>query len=548
MKSLLVALALSAPALALSTEIPMLLDKAAVTPAPAATVPAPDAARDTPAAAPSTQITPYGAVLFSGKFSSEQFTGFNPDYLIATGDRIALRMWGALQVEQTVTVDAQGNIFVPRVGPVAVRNVPNARLNATVAAHAGRVFRDNVGVYAALEAAQPVKVFVTGAVRAPGLYAGVSADSILRFLDKAAGVDPQRGSYVDITLMRNGVARERFDLYRFLREAKMPSVQLQDGDVLLVGTRGPSVVVRGEVLNENLFETRGANTALADVLEMARLRPNATHAVVTRRQGAQRHTHVVPLSEIAGVQLGDGDEVLITADKHPGSLVVRLEGEHLGTKTLTLAPGATLAQVLAKLDASTMADTQAVRVYRKSVALKQKEALDLQLANLQQYVLTTRSSTREEGELRKIEAELALRFIERARAVVPRGQIVLPAGTPAQSMLLEDGDVVEIPTRTSVVMVHGEVTFPSAQAWAPSQTVGRYIEQSGGYAKKAERSRVLLLRADGTAQQATDDTPVAAADEIFVLPKVEGKNLEVARGIGELLFRIAFVAKVALGL
>ncbi|MBN4841641.1 polysaccharide biosynthesis/export family protein, partial [Citrobacter braakii] len=107
---------------------------------------------------PATAARPvvFGAQLFSGRFSHEAFSGFNAEYQIASGDRISLRMWGAFSFEAVQPVDPQGNVFIPNVGPVKVRGVRNAELNAVVEAAVKRTYRANVGVYASLEAAQPV--------------------------------------------------------------------------------------------------------------------------------------------------------------------------------------------------------------------------------------------------------------------------------------------------------------------------------------------------------------------------------------------------------
>jgi protein involved in polysaccharide export with SLBB domain len=61
----------------------------------------------------------------------------------------------------------------------------NAQLNNTVTSKIKEVYTSNVNVYASLLQAQPVKVFVTGYVRSPGLYGGVASDSLLSYLSKA---------------------------------------------------------------------------------------------------------------------------------------------------------------------------------------------------------------------------------------------------------------------------------------------------------------------------------------------------------------------------
>jgi protein involved in polysaccharide export with SLBB domain len=84
---------------------------------------------------------------------------------------------GAFQYDGALTVDPKGNIFLPNIGPLKVSGMTNAQLNNTVTSKIKEVYTSNVNVYASLLQAQPVKVFVTGYVRSPGLYGGVASDS-----------------------------------------------------------------------------------------------------------------------------------------------------------------------------------------------------------------------------------------------------------------------------------------------------------------------------------------------------------------------------------
>src|SRR5690606_26745333 len=67
----------------------------------------------------------FGAQLFTGTFARQGATQFNPDYLISTGDRLQVRMWGGFNFDSVLQVDPQGNNFLPQVGPVKVLGVRN---------------------------------------------------------------------------------------------------------------------------------------------------------------------------------------------------------------------------------------------------------------------------------------------------------------------------------------------------------------------------------------------------------------------------------------
>jgi protein involved in polysaccharide export with SLBB domain len=491
------------------------------------------------------QITVFGEQLFLGRFASEQFTGFNPDYQIAIGDRIAIKIWGAFTYEGSLTVDPQGNIFIPLVGPVKVLGVKNAELNNVVENAVRRVFKNNVGVYASLETAVPVKVFVTGFVRNPGLYGGLSSNSVLYYLDKAGGVDPQRGSFIDITVLRGNQVRARVNLYDFLLKGKIDSIQMVDGDIIFVGSKKNSFSVSGEVFNPFQFEFEGEFITGKEAMELAKPKPGATHITITRKQGLEKYTEYYSIDEIEKIKIYNGDEIVVLSDRYPGTILVRIEGAHSGPHALILPYGATLKDVLSKIVPNVRSNLEAIQLFRKSVAQRQKEMILASLQQLQTYALTGRSETLEEANLRAKEAELVMRFVELAKTVEPKGQVVLGSLEEAKEMLLEDGDVIVIPEKKSFVMVHGEVRFPNAIIFTPGKGLNYYIEQAGGFTQRANKDVVIVLHQNGKFEDG-GKAQIQSGDEIFVLPKIEAKSIEIVRGITQILYQIAVSARVLL--
>ncbi|WP_227105605.1 polysaccharide biosynthesis/export family protein [Chromobacterium rhizoryzae] len=489
----------------------------------------------------------FGSQLFGGAFRNSAGLGFNPNYQLSIGDRIALRLWGAFNFDAQLLIDPQGNIFIPNIGPVSVAGIRNGELNTAVSNRVRRVYKANVNVYAALDIAQPVKVFVTGFVKQPGLYGGIAADSVLSYLDKAGGVDAERGSYVDIQIKRGDIVRQRVNLYDFLLQGRMDMTQFSDGDVIVVGPRQHTFTVSGEVFNAYDFEFGQNSISLQQALQVSRPKPGATHASIIRRQGTQKRSEYYPLEQAGNVMLQDGDQLLISADRYAGTIQVRVEGAHSGEHAIVLPYGASMADVLAKVQANSMSRVDALQLFRKSVAERQKTMLEQSLQKLQEAALSARSATKEEADLRVKEAELIERFVAQASKIEPRGQVVLNQDN-LQTTLLEDGDIIRIPEKTSVVMVHGEVLFPNAVSWQKNFNVGDYINRVGGYSQGADHSRLILIKQNGEVQAAASRDQVVAGDEVMVLPKISSKNIEVVRGISQIIYQIAVAAKVILNL
>ena len=487
----------------------------------------------------------FGEQLFRPGAPQAYGAGFNPDYMLAIGDRVALRMWGAFTYEAIQPVDAQGNVFVPNVGPIHVAGVRNADLNEVVQSSVRKVYRSNVGVYASLEASQPVRVYVTGFVVAPGQYAGLAAESLLGYLARAGGVDPDRGSYIDVRVLRGEQEQGRFSLYDFLLRGTLPPIQLQDGDTIVVGGRHNTVRVTGEVFSAYGFEFTDETIAASELLKLARPKATATHLSIVHKAGITQLGEYHSIDSLDGVMLSAGDEVSVVADRTIASILVRVDGAIDSSRVLTLPYGSRLRDALALVKPKPEAQPQAVQLFRLSVAERQREMLDVSLRVLESAALTARSATSEESALRAQEAAMITRFVEKARKIEPRGQVVLSDHSAAMDTLLEDGDVLFVPEKSSIVMVHGEVTIPRAIAYDSDSTVADYVRMAGGAMQRDAYSRVLLMRQDGTFADSPRAKP-RPGDEILVLAKVGTRNIEVTRGITQILYQLAVAAGVIL--
>jgi protein involved in polysaccharide export with SLBB domain len=490
----------------------------------------------------------FGAALFSGSFAAGGATQFNPDYMVAVGDRIQVRLWGGYSFEGTLVVDPQGNLFVPQVGPVNLLGVRNRELQRKLESAMRQVFRANVYGYANLAAAQPVRIYVGGFVNRPGMYNGTSMDSLLNYLDQAGGIDADRGSFLSVQVKRGQQVRASINLYDFLLQGSIPQIQLSDGDVIFVAPRQNTVRVTGLAANANRFEFAGADLSIDELAKLAKPAASATHVRVVRNTGTVRNTDYYPLSAAHAVRVANGDDVEFTADKKPGTITVRVEGEHQSQQEYVLPYGSRVGSLLGQVRLTELSDAASIQLYRVSVRERQRLMLQTSMRSLESTVLTARSGTNDEAVLRRQEAELILQWVERAKKIEPSGQVQIASSAARDELLLENGDVIRIPTRDGLVLVSGEVLFPNALAFDPAFKVEDYIARAGGYTQNAQNSKVVVAHRDGSFEEGGASAHLRAGDEVLVLPKVDVKSRQIFKDMTQIIYQIAVAAKVVLGL
>ncbi len=229
-------------------------------------------------------------------------------------------------------------------------------------------------------------------------------------------------------------------------------------------------------------------------------------------------------------------------------------------------PGAYVLPAGGKLsDLIGMAGGYADNAYLRGAALVRRSARESQKKQLEELAarLEAEGGDRPEDRARKSEAAAAL------RAMSPRGRIPVRLSHPrllkgkADDLALEDGDVLAVPARPDRVVVSGAVRSPGGAILPHSGTpdYAASIAAAGGYAEGADRSRVYLLAADGTAVLlrrgwirwnpaksrweipafSSPPEPIEPGDTI-VVPRVPENWAKGIRDLPEILLRISVLA------
>lgn len=493
-------------------------------------------------------LSPFGANLFEGGFRGTRADGLRPDYTIKPGDQVTLRAWGAVEIDRVMPVDAQGNIFIPAIGPINVQGSTSQQLDAKVRQAITAVYTEGVKVYTNLQGVQPVGIFVTGYVENPGRYAGTPSDSLLYFLDQAGGIDNALGSYRNIRIMRGSQSVAQVDLYDFLLDGELPRLQFRDGDTIVVEERGPAIAVVGDVQREYRYELIGQQLTGAEVIRLARLQSGVSHVLLRGSREEGPIARYFPLNAFTGQTVRSGDEVLFSADQRDETIVVELEGSYYGPSRFALPRDARLGELLDAIAVpKDMTAVESISLRRESVAEQQSQSLQDSLRRLETTYLGASSATNEEAQIRVREAELIQQFVERARDLEPSGRLVVAHNGNLSDIRLQNGDVITIPEVSDSILISGEVVVPQAVVYRPGMSAADYIKGAGGFTQRGDDDHILVVRQNGAVRNA-DDVALRPGDEILVMPEVPTKNLQLATSLTQILYQIAVATKVAIDL
>jgi protein involved in polysaccharide export with SLBB domain len=264
-----------------------------------------------------------------------------PDYVVGPGDGLSIDLWGGVSRRIIRTVDREGRVSLPEVGPVLVSGKTLADVQQSVQQVLRTQFRD-ISADVSLSRLRTVRVYEVGDVANPGAYDISSLSTPLNALF-AAGGPTTRGSMRIVKHYRGDQLVQEVDLYDLLLHGVRGDIQrLQSGDTILVPPAGPQVTVAGMVRRPAVYELKDEKD-LASVLELAGgLLPAATlrHIEVQRLVAHEKQTMLnldIPDGEdeaaatgkLRSFKIQDGDRIRVFPISLGNEDAIYLEGHVL---------------------------------------------------------------------------------------------------------------------------------------------------------------------------------------------------------------------------
>ncbi len=207
----------------------------------------------------------------------------------------------------------------------------------------------------------------------------------------------------------------------------------------------------------------------------------------------------------ADIDLQSRDTILIKSiPDFAKTRTIALEGEVRYPGEYTFRDGETLEDVLARAGGLTNNAFPRGAVFTRE-KLRQLEAQRLREAEerLQGDLLGVQLEGDSFGGQNAERVQEVQGLLEDVQNSRPLGRMVIDLAAVLdnenyQTIRLQDGDRLTVPTIPQAVSVFGEVQFPTSHLHQTGLTVDDYLERSGGPTRQADASRVYVVKADGS--------------------------------------------------
>ena len=457
------------------------------------------------------QLPLFGYSLFgSRRFGAADNLPAPGDYLIGPGDTIELRVWGAVDMAQNLTVDRNGEVSIPKVGAFVVAGAKAKDLESLLEKRIARVFK-NFEVSATLGNLRSMTVYVVGQARVPGAHKVAGFSTLISALFETGGPSAL-GSMRDVQLVRDGKPVTSVDLYDFIRRGdKSGDAPLRPGDVILIPPAGPRVALLGALDQPAVYELKPGEQSLKGLLSFGGGISVLTtpHKALIERIDPTKPNRPLAVKEIAldeqalNQPLARGDVVTLFAVPQTFSNAVTLRGNVAAPLRYSFTPGMRISDLIPEPSALITGD-----YYRRKNSVVQFERGDTKLTD-GAAVNDVRNL------LEEINWDYAL--VQRFDTSTVTSTLLpfnlgraIKAKDPAHDLVLQPGDVVtifgvkDVPVpvakRQRYVEARGEVNVPGIYEVAPGDTLDQVIVRAGGLTPSAYLYGATFTR-ESTRQQ-----------------------------------------------
>lgn len=402
-------------------------------------------------------------------------------------------------------------------------------------------------------------VEVKGAVFRPGMYnLGEQVNSVRTLLEHAEGMTED--AFTNRAVMHRMKKDRTLEVIAVdiagIMDGKVADIPLKENDVLFIPTRQEKIVertltIRGEVQYPGVYQYADNETLEDFVLQAGGLTDKAStvNVMVSRRvmdakalrpDSVIAKTYTLSLKDgfvidgTPGFKLMPFDEVMIRqSPAYVEQQNVSITGEVMFAGLYTLDHRNTrLSELFKKAGGATdQAYLKGARIIRKANEQEKQRmeaVLKMQREEMQKNLLQLAASSNNSSALTQSSKDVERTNIEKFNVPseysvgIDLPEALANPGSDAD-IILREGDRLVIPQYNGTVKINGAVMFANTVAYEKGKKPSYYIDQAGGFAADALKSKAYIIYMNGKVAKLSHGAKVQPGSEIVIPAKLKRK-------------------------
>ncbi len=300
----------------------------------------------------------FGSELFSASsmvFEPNLRIATPSNYILGPDDEVIINVFGFSEQTYNLTVNQEGNIYIPNLGPIYVSGFSieqaESKIRSKMAATIYKAIRNGqTRVQISLGKIRSIHVTVIGEARKPGTYTVSSLTTLFNLLYLAGGPS-EMGSFRNIELIRGNQVKRKIDIYNFLTKGDLKdNLLLEELDVIRIPYYQTRVTINGQVKRQGKFELQPDETFNQLLSYAGGFSDDAYKASVNVTQLTEKEKKIVdvPSSAFATYKPASSDVITVGKILNRFANRVNINGSVFRPGDYELEAGMTLKQLIEK--------------------------------------------------------------------------------------------------------------------------------------------------------------------------------------------------------
>ena len=409
------------------------------------------------------------------------------NYTLDPGDEVIISMWGESNTYKTKTINRDGQIYIENIGMLNLgdKNINDAKkyltskyskVYSTLISSTPRSYIDLT-----LGELKSINVHFVGFVNIPGVHMVHPFSNVISGLIQAGGIK-NKGTLREIIVLRDNKQIASLDLYDYIILGK-PSldIRLMDQDIVYISPRKSTIALTGRVLTPGYYEMK-TGELLSDLIDFSggSAIKSANSYFVYKNNNNNKEGYIISKTEAEQFEITNGDSVHLPLHTYQQRLVeingqVKNPGKYPFNKEIKLN-----------------------NILKATMSLDDPDFI--KTMNLSKITIFRRDSL----------SILPIRILTNI----------------SENILLKNDDRINISKLDILepiesVSISGEVEMPGTYPVNGLITLGKIIENSGGFTDFALKDGVEVFR---------DSLKIAWEDDSFILN--DGDSINVTKKTG----------------
>ncbi|MEJ2545065.1 MAG: SLBB domain-containing protein [Calditrichaceae bacterium] len=340
----------------------------------------------------------FGHAIFNNvtvDYTPEIYGPVDEDYPVGPGDEVIITVWGEVELRHELTVDRDGQIYIPQVGLIKTNGNTISQLTKRLKTEMGKSYsslkKGRAFIDVTLGKLRPIRVYVVGEVNNPGIFTVPALTSAFNMLFYAGGVT-ETASLRTISLIRNDQEFANLDFYDFITGGKKyPNIRLQNYDVILIKTIQKKVSWNGAVKKPAIYELKDdegifelvnysggfSSDAYIENINIRRFIDNKDQKLMSINYKELRSVNT-------NFPLQDGDQIRVDTLNRELDDIIKISGPIYGPREFAFHEGLTIEQLFNVVD-SIRGDAYLERVsITRMMPNQRKQIFSINLADILQ--------------------------------------------------------------------------------------------------------------------------------------------------------------------